>query len=172
MDYRGEIFPLENIYMALGEEQNQVTSADGRFCFDNIQPSSYELSISIFKNYTIQSAIEAGHTDVDGLEFVSRAKSDWANKQIAEIDIKNSDPRLLLLGGSAPTIYTNQKKFERKYKVRYYDYGCIVSVPKEKMEEYNHVVFQYLDAKYGNKWRESVRPDVLGLNKDIPNKDE
>ena len=163
MSYDGLTFPLLNISVELGENRKESTDSNGFFYFNNVPQGAYELRISIYSNYTIASTIEVAKTNVNSLEYIAKAKSDWANKQIAEIDIKNSNPRLLLVGGIAPTIYTNQRKFERKYKIKYYDYGCLISVPEEKMEEYNKAVFLYLDAKYGNKWRESVRPDVLGL---------
>jgi len=71
--------------------------------------------------------------------------------------------KLLLIGGEAPIIYSSQRKFERKYKVRYYDFGCLAPY-KQCVISYNETIFDYLNKKYGVKWRIEIRNDVIGFS--------
>ncbi|AKD03681.1 hypothetical protein PKOR_11765 [Pontibacter korlensis] len=70
-----------------------------------------------------------------------------------------------MVGSIAPVIYKNQHRFERKYKVQYFDFGCTPPA-YECIEECNKTVFNYLDSKYGGKWRREVRPNVMFLEEE------
>ena len=87
------------------------------------------------------------------------------NREIAERDIKRKRPKLLLVGSIAPVIYPDQHKFE-KYNVQYYDFGCVTPA-NECINQYNERIFQFLDDKFGKKWRKGIRQDVIGLKKYI-----
>ncbi|RVU01971.1 hypothetical protein EOD41_08445 [Mucilaginibacter limnophilus] len=77
-------------------------------------------------------------------------------------DISNNTIKLLLIGGMRPKHFDDQERFERKYDITYYTYGCVF--PRgEKIRAYNAEVFKYLDNKYGKDWRKETRPDVIGL---------
>lgn len=92
---------------------------------------------------------------VDSLEQVTK---------LANQDIPNGTPFLLLQSGIAPVVYTTDKKFEDKYKAYYYESGC--TGPKEKFAvEYNKIIFAYLTDKYGRKWKKEIRKDVIGFRK-------
>ena len=80
----------------------------------------------------------------------------------AQKDIADRKPRLLLFGSIAPVYYVGQDKFEKKYKVYYYDFGCTPDYD-ECMLAYNRIVFAYLDKMFGDKWRKEVRQDVIGF---------
>ena len=80
----------------------------------------------------------------------------------AKKDIESKTPFLFTPGGIAPIIYPNDKEFERKYLVYFYDFGCIAP-DEEIMIEYNKIVFDLLDSKFGKNWRREIRPDVLGF---------
>ncbi len=88
---------------------------------------------------------------------------------IAEQDIKKQEIKILIVGGIAPTIYTTDKDFEKKYQVKYSDYGDLAG-KAECMYNYNAKVFDYLTEKYGNKWKKEVRKDVYGLKEWKKNK--
>ncbi|TXE15676.1 hypothetical protein ES731_15110 [Psychroflexus gondwanensis] len=84
--------------------------------------------------------------------------------EFAESDIKNEEPILLLAGGIAPVSILTDVDFEIKFKVSFYDYGCIQ--PSEIcMEKYNWKIFDYLTEKYGRKWQKEIRNDVVGFKK-------
>ena len=84
--------------------------------------------------------------------------------ETAKDDIARNQTKILLSGGVAPTVYPNQKEFEIKFNLTYFELGCLYE-PHTCLEEYNQEVFRYLDEKYGKEWRDLVRQDVIGLAK-------
>ena len=46
----------------------------------------------------------------------------------------------------------------------YMIFGDDETTREECKKIYNRVVFDYLDKKFGDKWRKEVRKDVVGLN--------
>jgi hypothetical protein len=85
-------------------------------------------------------------------------------KKLANNDINNGNPFLILQGGIAPVIISTDLEFEGKYSIYFYEYGC--TDPGHKLiEEYNNVIFKYLTDQYGKKWIKEVRDDVVGLDK-------
>jgi|GEM_PF-948937 len=69
---------------------------------------------------------------------------------------------LFLQGGIAPVRYHTDKRFERKYKVHLYDFGCIA--PNYKcVIEYNNRMFHKLTKQHGDKWLKAIRKDIIGL---------
>lgn len=85
------------------------------------------------------------------------------NQFVAKEDIQNNNIRLLIIGGIVPAANTFQDNdFERKYKLKYFDYG---DTPPffDCVKKYNEVIFKFLDTKYGTQWRDSVRKDVEGI---------
>jgi len=85
-------------------------------------------------------------------------------KDIAEHDIGTNNMRLFIIGGIAPVTYSGDDAFERRYRIKYYDYGCI-SPRNECLQLYNSTIFQHLYIMYGKSWKHKVRPDVVGLKK-------
>ncbi|WP_148044347.1 FEKKY domain-containing protein [Sinomicrobium pectinilyticum] len=83
-------------------------------------------------------------------------------RQLAESDIKNGTPFLLLMGGIAPVMVETDPEFEKKYGIFFYEYGC--TGPDDKMlTAYNETVFDFLTDTFGKKWMREVRDDVIGL---------
>ncbi|SIS46409.1 hypothetical protein SAMN05421766_1028 [Zobellia uliginosa] len=83
-------------------------------------------------------------------------------EEMAEMDIKNGMPFLLLAGGIAPTIIATDPKFEKDYKIYFYEFGC-TGPENELIIAYNKVIFEHLNREFGKKWRKEVRNDVVGL---------
>ncbi len=82
----------------------------------------------------------------------------------AQKDIKTGKPMLLLSGGIAPVATPNEDHFEKKYTVKYHDFGDIPQKVKCSIA-YNKVVFEFLDKKFGKSWRRDARADVIGLKR-------
>lgn len=84
--------------------------------------------------------------DFDG----ETAKNEW----------KNKSAKLYLIGSISPIANSkNDKKFEKKYNIQYFDFGC-TPAPSDCIKEYNEKIFELLDKKYGKEWRKVVRKDV------------
>ena len=83
-------------------------------------------------------------------------------KIIAEQDIQIQSVSILIVGGIAPSEYESDEHFEKKYEIKYFDYGCI-SADRECMLIYNFRVFDFLSAKFGKSWKKEIRKDVYGL---------
>ncbi len=83
-------------------------------------------------------------------------------KAIATNDIKRDIPFLLLQSGEAPIGYPADSLFQSKYNINYFEFGCI-GPTIGYAAEYNKYSFEYLDAKFGKKWRREIRKDVIGL---------
>jgi hypothetical protein len=85
------------------------------------------------------------------------------NRENALQDIENKRIRLLIQGGISPSANSElDNKFEKKYCLRYYDFGCTY-IGYECMPDYNKTVFDYLTKRYGRKWKKKVRKDVIGI---------
>ena len=68
-------------------------------------------------------------------------------------------------GGVAPVVYVGQEQFAKEYSVDYDDFGCIANCSDAQMAKYNTAIMDYLSAKFGKGWRDSIRKDVPGLDK-------
>lgn len=89
------------------------------------------------------------------------------DKQRALKDVKEGKPALYLpptgISGDM-NLMPNDFKFEEKYHVKYQAQGC--TFPDfECLRSYNLVVFEFLDKKFGRKWRNEARNNVLFLKK-------
>jgi len=82
----------------------------------------------------------------------------------ARTDIKAGKPMLLLSGGIAPVFSPREDNFEKKYTVKYHDFGDTPQSIKCSTA-YNNVVFGFLDKKFGKSWRRDARADVIGLKR-------
>jgi hypothetical protein len=139
----------------------ELSDSLGNFKFDKLKPGNYKLIARGLGYETLDTTIVLKDQSLSNLSLLMKAKCD-VDRNIAEKDLKIKKPRLLLIGSIAPIYYKNQKYFERKFHIRYYDYGdtppaieCVV--------QYNRRIFEYLDSKYGKIWRQEVRQDVIGL---------
>lgn len=80
----------------------------------------------------------------------------------AKYDIEKGTSFIFLKSGIAPVVYPTDSVFENKFKVYYYEQGC-VGPDNELMEEYNYVIFNFLADRYGKKWEREIRKDAIGL---------
>lgn len=86
------------------------------------------------------------------------------NQLMAQRDIAKGRPRLFLSGGIAALKQAEDSSVEKQFGFLYKDFGCVRPPVNDRcMREYSREVFTYLDRKYGEKWRTTVRKDVLFL---------
>ena len=78
----------------------------------------------------------------------------------AKDDIKNNNIFIYLNGGLTPIFYPNDKSFEERYSIKFYEEGCIGS---EFSIYYNFIIYEYLSKTFGNKWITEIRNDAIGF---------
>ncbi|WP_394420984.1 hypothetical protein [Tenacibaculum mesophilum] len=151
-----------------------VISEKGSTDFIKADSLDYFKFITKNKKSEYHLVIIAGDYDVQ--EFVFKSK--WLNykrpkhivvnakcrlnKEKASSDWKAGKAKLYLMSGITPIATTKKdKRFERKYGLKYYDFGCEARLP-ECLIDYNTRVFKNLDLTFGRKWRKNVRKEVIG----------
>ena len=96
--------------------------------------------------------------------LLNTVKDSAAAASYAIEDIESGKIILLIQSGYAPVIYSDDKKFERKFKCYLSELGC-VGPSLEILEAYNFRMFDELFKKYGINWVDKIRPDIIGLEK-------
>lgn len=51
--------------------------------------------------------------------------------------------------------------FYEKYGIKTYSFACIVPISSDKLYDYNLVTIQYLDERFGKRWRKKVNKKVV-----------
>ncbi|MGI4873840.1 MAG: hypothetical protein ACRYFX_21985 [Janthinobacterium lividum] len=96
------------------------------------------------------------------LDFASVEDGCSEGRRLAEKDIKEKKPCLLLAGGIAPVVYATDKNFELEFGVRYLENGC-TGPNAACAAAYDTRIFQYLTENFGGAWRKKIRKDVLAF---------
>ena len=122
-----------------------------------------------YANQGDRGADQKDNLDLSITEIYKYSNSDTLcsglySKQKALTDIKSGKARLLVQGGIAAVYYPTDKSFRETYKIRYELFGCVAPATINCLEEYNQVVFEHLQSTYGDKWKNEVRKDVIGLS--------
>ncbi len=120
------------------------------------QEKTEEISYSRIGNLTNDQINSSGASK---LLFAEKSEI----KKLAKQDIMAGNPFLLLQGGIAPVMMASDPKFEDKYKIYFYEFGC-TGPDQSLIENYNKIIFDYLKDQYGEKWIKEVRDDVVGLD--------
>lgn len=86
-------------------------------------------------------------------------------KQKFEQDLNTKNIKIYLLGGIISVITKEDLEFEKNYKMRYYDFGCMPPANFEMFEKYNQLVFDYLLKEHGKNWISSTNQNAFGFLK-------
>lgn len=70
---------------------------------------------------------------------------------------------IYVLGGIASIYSEKDIEFEKKYNVKYYDFGCIAPINFEEYELKNKQVFDSLKNSFGNQWKTEVKTSSIGF---------
>ncbi|WP_029038832.1 FEKKY domain-containing protein [Salinimicrobium xinjiangense] len=157
--------PEADIYIEVLKSRHPGTMADslGKFRLEYLEPNKeYLLKISAF-GFPTQEFEAITNTGITNELFLLKAECEF-DAEKADSDWKNGKPKLLLFGSIAPVANTKaDERFERNYKIEYYDFGCTPPA-MDCLKLYNERIFELMDEKYGKEWRKKVRPDVEYLN--------
>jgi hypothetical protein len=100
--------------------------------------------------------------DLLGMDWPVHSICTEINQNFALSDISNGKLKLFLQSGDPPITYSCQKRFSKKYKVQFYEFGDLIQYPFDCLVMYNQAVFRHLDDKFGRQWRKDFRPNVPG----------
>ncbi len=135
----------------------------GNFTIYNLANGQHTLSYSSFGYENKDTVITISDTDINNFTWTIYTNCQKYNKERALKDIQNKKPVILLQGGIAPVWYKTDKEFGIKYKISFYDFGCVAGDYQECLIIYNKTIFKYLDKTYGKEWRSEIRKDAIGL---------
>lgn len=152
--------PLEYLKVSLNNLKYKITDNEGLFSFDNLKKGEYTLQIKNQKKILFDTTLIIDKNLFD-LTFYVEFKCSRYNSIKALKDINNGTPFLFLKGGVAPITYSTDDSFEQEFKVKYYDFGCIIPENIDCIIEYNQTILQHLQKMYGNKWKKTIRKDII-----------
>ena len=148
------IFPVKSF-------KGTFTDSIGNFVLDNLEfNKTYILKTSSIELGNAEIELKTGNDSIirKTFEIISDCKF---NSETAETDWKNKNPKLLLIGSIAPIGNSRKdRKFEERYKIKYYDFGCTPEA-LECIIEYNETIIKFMNIKYGKKWKSGIRKDVI-----------
>ena len=87
----------------------------------------------------------------------------YSSKYVSE-NLNQNQKIIYVLGGIA-SIYTKEDiEFEKKYNVKYYDFGCIAPTNFEEYEAKNNKVFDWLSREFGDNWQKEIKVSSMGFS--------
>jgi hypothetical protein len=136
--------------------KRQVVDSRGDFLIAGLPPGTYSLTVRAL-GYPVHRrafTIAAGDTVTLSIVMVPHCQFDSLT---AMRDIAAGHPRIVLQSGIAPIVSPWDSIVEKRYGFTYVELGDQLVDPMECLRRHNRVVFRFLDAKYGPRWRDSVR---------------
>jgi hypothetical protein len=159
-------YPPNGLVYVMEKGTTNGTIADSLGIFELIpkmDKKEYVLEISVGNYEKLEYAYKSEWTKKSNPKSI--VVSATCNINSVSKDYKEDGFKLYIIGGIAPIANSKfDNRFEKRYGLKYYDFGCEPEV-YECAEKYNRFVFKLLDLKYGGKWRKKVRNDVVGLKK-------
>ena len=86
-------------------------------------------------------------------------------EQKFESDIKKDSFTIYTLGGLKPYNYEVALAFQKKFHVKYHDFGCLAPTTFDFYEKYNILVFNHLKEKWGREWEKDIKDNAIGFSK-------
>jgi hypothetical protein len=144
----------------------------GNFNFSQLSNGKYKLQFCDRYSFTYDTTVIINNRSIKKLRYFIDLRCETYSKAVAEKDIANGHPRLLLsTGAGVPDYfgddtmeYHNQNVFQKKYGIEYDNFGCIIDDTYSCITSYNRTVFNYLDAAFGKSWRKEVWKEVYGFS--------
>ncbi len=154
--------PSEEI-MIIVKETNEKAFTDslGNFTLlklDKNKRYSLELMSFLYGKVNMKFETQSDNQIIKTFEVVANCDFD---SETAKREWKNKSAKLYLIGSIAPIANSkNDKKFEKKYNLKYFDFGC-TPAPLECIIEYNKEILKIIEMEYGEEWKKEIRKDVV-----------
>jgi len=135
---------------------------NGHFKIDKLNSGTYKLTFRVNNEYvTIDTVVTVTSENLSDLQLkLSKRPCDY----VAHRDINDSKLKILTSSGTSPRINNKgDNAFERKFKIKYVVLGDSRPESWNCLKSYNDTLYEFLDNRYGKKWRKTVRDDAIGL---------
>lgn len=99
-----------------------------------------------------------------GFSSNAQTPEKWTPQQQFDKDLSANNLRIYILGGIAARPKEGDADFQKKYPVRFHDFGCLAPGNLSFYNEYNLLVFKHLTEKTGAEWEETIRKDIMAWN--------
>lgn len=86
----------------------------------------------------------------------------YSNQYVSE-NVNQNQKIIYVLGGIASTYTKEDIEFEKKYNIKYHDFGCIAPINFKEYEAKNKIIFEYLKKNFGNNWVHKIKTSAMGL---------
>lgn len=137
----------------------------GNFTIYNLSPGQNKLSFSALGYANKDTIVSVTDKDITNFKWIIYTDCLTYSREMALTDIQAKKPTILLHSGYAPVVYTTDKAFEKRFEIKYFDFGCVAGDRLECLIAYNKTIFDYLDKTYGKRWRKEIRNDAIGLRR-------
>ena len=154
--------PTEEIMVFVKEtKETTLTDSLGNFTLLKLEKNrQYSLELKSYLYGNVILKFETENDNVINKKFEIIANCDF-DSETANTEWKNKTAKLYLIGSIAPITNSKaDKKFEKKYHIKYFDFGC-TPAPTECIIEYNKEVFKLMKLAYGEEWKKEIRKDVV-----------
>jgi len=154
--------PSEEIVITVKETKEiAFTDSLGNFTLSKLDKNrrySLELKSFLYGKVSIEFETQSDNQIQKTFEVVANCDFD---SETAKREWKNKSAKLYLIGSIAPIANSkNDKKFEKKYNLKYFDFGC-TPAPFECIIEYNKEIMKLMELEYGEEWKKEIRKDVV-----------
>jgi len=154
--------PSEEIVITVKETKEiAFTDSLGNFTLSKLDKNrrySLELMSFLYGKVNIEFETQSDNQIQKTFEVVANCDFD---SETAKREWKNKSAKLYLIGSIAPIANSNNdKKFEKKYNLKYFDFGC-TPAPFECIIEYNKEIMKLMELEYGEDWKKEIRKDVV-----------
>lgn len=154
--------PSEEIVITVRETKEIVfTDSLGNFTLSKLDKNRrYSIELTSFLYGKVNIEFETQSNNQIQKTFEVDANCDF-DSETARSEWKNKTAKLYLIGSIAPIANSkNDKKFEKKYNLKYFDFGC-TPAPLECIIEYNKQILRLMEMEYGEEWKKEIRKDVV-----------
>ena len=155
--------PVEKyIYGKLENDSKTIYSDSlGEFTVKNLENNkNYSFKINTVEFGTLKLSFKTSSENILNKTFELKPVCEF-DSETAKADWKNKTAKLILIGSIAPTANSkSDKRFEKKYNIQYYDFGCVIP-PLDCVIQYNETIMKLLEETFADNWKDKIRKDVV-----------
>ncbi len=137
------------------------------FKITGVKQGVYQLSVdslNFFKMHRCDTVITIDNESIYNAALKITPICEVFTKEKALRDIQVDSVLLIMEPGLVRFKFSRtEKRFQRKYHLSYFYSGCFRFTHYSCLKIYNKIIFNYLDNRYGVKWRQRLAANVVGF---------